>query len=800
MIGRTLGHYRILEKIGAGGMGEVYRAHDERLDRDVALKVLPTGTLADEAARKRFRKEALALSKLNHPNIATVFDFDTQDGVDFLVMEHIAGITLDQKVSSGPLPEKEIARLGVQLAEGLAAAHEQSVVHRDLKPGNLRLTPDGRLKILDFGLAKLLQPVGQAMTESLTESGAMAGTLPYMAPEQLRGESVDARSDLYAAGVVLYEMATGRRPFEEKLSTTLTDAILNRAPVGPRALNERVSPELERVVLKCLEKEPENRYQSAKEVVVDLRRLGASRAAAETPRRRVPFGFAQGKPPGSARLVWRVGTGLAAVAVVVAVLVGLNVGGWRERLLGHAGAPRIESLAVLPLANLSGDPEQEYFADGMTEALITDLAKIGSLRVISRTSVMEYKGVKKPLPKIARELKVDAVVEGSVMRVGDRVRITVQLIHGPTDKHLWADSYERELRDVLAMQEEVARAIAQEIRIKLTPQENARLTGSRPIDPEVYELYLLGQFYSHKGPRTDWGKSQEYFERAIAKDPSYAPAYAGLARFYSRVVTSSGPLTPQEAWPKAEAAVQRALELDDRLAEAHAELANIRLLRDWNWEEAAKESQRALELNPNSPDAHSRYARYLRVAGRPDEAVREMKRALELDPLRVDLSNQLGVELVFARRYDEAIEQFHQSLELDANSVVAHFYLSALFAAKGMEREAAEEAIKGLNAAGEASQASKFERIYKASGYRAAQRFLDQRAIEDELKRPRPDPWTLAYTYPRLGQKDKAFEWLEKAYQERSVGLLQLRVDPDFDNLRSDPRYKDLVRRINFPS
>ncbi len=800
MIGRTLGHHRILEKIGAGGMGEVYRAHDERLERDVALKVLPAGTLADEAARKRFRKEALALSKLNHPNIATVFDFDTQDGVDFLVMEHIAGITLDQKVSSGPLPEKEIARLGVQLAEGLAAAHEQSVVHRDLKPGNLRVTSDGRLKILDFGLAKLLLPEGQAMTESLTGAGAMAGTLPYMAPEQLRGEEVDTRSDLYAAGVVLYEMATGRRPFEEKLSTTLTDAILHRAPVGPRALNERVSPELERVVLKCLEKEPENRYQSAKEVVVDLRRLGTPTAAAENLRRRVPFGFAQGKPPGSARLVWRVGAGLAAVAVVVAVLVGLNVGGWRERLLGHAGAPRIESLAVLPLANLSGDPEQEYFADGMTEALITDLAKIGSLKVISRTSVMQYKGVRKPLPEIARELKVDAVVEGSVMRVGDRVRITVQLIHGPTDQHLWADSYERQLRDVLAMQDEVARAIAQEIRVKLTPQENARLTGSRPVDPEVYELYLRGQFYSHKGPRTDWGKSQEYFERAIAKDPSYAPAYVGLARFYSRVVTSSGPLTPQEAWPKAEAAVQRALELDDRLAEAHAELANIRLLRDWNWEEAAREFQRALELNPNSPDAHSRYARYLRVAGRPDETVREIKRALELDPLRVDLSNQLGSELVFARRYDEAIEQFHKSLELDANSVVAHFYLSALFAAKGMEREAAEDAIKGLNAAGEASQASKFERIYKASGYRAAQRFLDQRAIEDELKRRRPDPWTLAYTYPRLGQKDKAFEWLEKAYEERSGGLLQLRVDPDFDNLRSDPRYEDLVRRINFPS
>ncbi len=799
MIGRTLGHYRILEKIGAGGMGEVYRAHDERLERDVALKVLPAGTLADEAARKRFRKEALALSKLNHPNIATVFDFDTQDGVDFLVMEHIAGITLDQRVSSGPLPEKEITRLGVQLAEGLAAAHEQSVVHRDLKPGNLRVTPDGRLKILDFGLAKLLRPVSEtALTESVSETQTGAGTLPFMAPEQLRGEPADARTDIYAAGVVLYEMATGRRPFQETLSTALADAILHKPAPPPGRLQPELSSDLERIVLKCLEKDPENRYQSAKELHVDLRRLAAPTAVPFAPSPRAPARGTIATLSRSARRPLPLGIGVTLL--VVALLLSFNVGGVRDKLWGEAGPPRIESLAVLPLANLSGDPEQEYFADGMTEALITDLAKIGSLKVISRTSVMQYKGVRKPLPEIARELKVDAVVEGSVMRVGDRVRITVQLIHGPTDQHLWADSYERELRDVLAMQDEVARAIAQEIRVKVTPEENARLTTSRPVDPEVYELYLKGRFYLHKGPGTDWRKSQEYFERAIGKDPSYAPAYVGLADFYRRVAFSSDLLASQEAWPKAETATQRALELDDNLAEGHASLATIRLLRDWNWEEAARGFRRALELNPNSPDAHARYASYLRIAGRLNEAVRERKRALELDPLRVDLSFQLGTELTFARRYDEAIEQHHKSLELDANAFEVHRWLAGLYESKGMEREAAEETLKWLNGVRDTALARKFERIYKASGYRAAQRFLDQRAIEDELKRPRPDPWTIAYTYARLGQKDKAFEWLEKAYQERNVGLLQLRVDPDVDNLRSDPRYEDLVRRINFPS
>ncbi|MGH9602674.1 MAG: protein kinase domain-containing protein [Terriglobales bacterium] len=402
MIGQVLGHYRVLEQIGSGGMGVVYRARDQRLDRDVALKVLPGGTLTDESARKRFRKEALALSRLNHPNIETVHDFDTQDGVDFLVMEHIPGITLDQKLAAGALPEKEVVRLGRQLAEALGAAHAEGIVHRDLKPGNLRLTPDGRLKILDFGLAKLLQPVSEtAPTESLRETRGVAGTVPYMAPEQLRDEPVDARTDVWAAGAVLYELATGRRPFEAKLATALTDDIIHHPPPAPRQLQHHLSPRLEDIILKCLEKGPENRYQSAKEIEVDLRRLEITETVAGL-RPRVQRGV-------SRRAAFLgVGIGLLALA---AALVGLNVGEWRDRLFSRPTPTRIESLAVLPLQNLSGDPEQEYFADGMTEALIADLAKIGTLRVISRTSVMQYKGMWKPLPELARELKVYALVE-----------------------------------------------------------------------------------------------------------------------------------------------------------------------------------------------------------------------------------------------------------------------------------------------------------------------------------------------------------------------------------------------------
>ena len=483
MIGQTLSHYRVVEKIGAGGMGEVYRATDTRLEREVALKVLPSGTLADEAARKRFRKEALTLSKLNHPHIATVHDFDTQHGIDFLVMEYVAGGTLAAKLKSGPLPEKKVARLSLQIVEALEEAHEQGIVHRDIKPGNVMVTPKGQVKVLDFGLAKLLRPVSAtATTESLTETQGAAGTLPYMAPEQLRGEQVDARTDIHALGAVLYEMATGQRAFPDRQPAQLTAAILQLPPSSPRALNRRVSGELERVVLKCLEKEPERRYQSAKELRVDLRRMSSPTVAAFTPSPQAP---AWGKP------VWRLAAAGFAVVALLAVLVGLNVGGLRQRLLGGAAPGQIQSIAVLPLDNMMGDAEQDYFVEGMHEALITELSKIGALKVISRTSAMRYKDTDKSVPEIARELGVDAVIEGSVLRAGSTVRITAQLIEAATDRNLWADNFDRELRNILALHSEVARAIAKEIKITLTPGEEARLASARPVDPEAYEAYLI---------------------------------------------------------------------------------------------------------------------------------------------------------------------------------------------------------------------------------------------------------------------------------------------------------------------
>jgi serine/threonine protein kinase len=455
MIGQTLGHYRIIEKVAAGGMGVVYRAHDEQLERDVALKVLPSGTLSNDASRRQFRKEALALAKLSHPNIETVYEFDTQDGIDFLVMEYVPGNTLAERLAAGVLPEKEVVALGMQIAAAMEEAHSRGIVHRDLKPRNIAITARGQAKVLDFGLAKLLPQVNDVTSDTLTDTQAGAGTLPYMPPEQLQGESVDARADLYTIGAVLYEMATDRRAFPEVLPSRIIDAILHHPPVPPRALNSRISPELERIILKCLEKDPSRRFQSAKEMLVDLRRLdGASSNQPVPPQPSAHMGKRAGLYAGYAV------AGLLALAIL---LTGLNVGGWRDRLMDRPRAAQIRSLAVLPLENRSHDPEQDYFADGMTDELITELAKLNAVRVISRTSVMRFKNTDKSLPEIARSLNVDAVVEGSVQRAGDRVKINARLLQARTDQELWGHSYERDLSDVLRLQHEVARSLSERL-------------------------------------------------------------------------------------------------------------------------------------------------------------------------------------------------------------------------------------------------------------------------------------------------------------------------------------------------
>jgi len=787
MIGQTLGHYCIFGKLGEGGMGVVYLARDERLEREVALKVLPEGLLADEAAHKRFRKEALALSKLNHPNIAAVYDFDSEDGVDFLVMEYVQGTSLADRVRCGALPEREVASIGMQIAQALEEAHEHGVVHRDLKPGNMLLTPKGRAKVLDFGLARLLMsPDDWGPTESITKSHAVIGTLPYMAPEQLRGEGADVRTDIHAVGGVLYEMATGKRPFREELSSRLIDAILHHPPIPPRAVSSKISPELERIVLKCLEKDPDNRYQSAKDLEVDLRQLttvgttglASSAKSARSSQRRT--------------ILW-IGFGVALLALILGAA-------W-DRFSKGARPSQIRSLAVLPLENLSQDPEQEYFADGMTDAVITDLAKIGALRVISRTSVMRYKRTQKSVPEIASELKVDAVVEGSIERSENRVRITAQLIRAASEEHLWAEAYDRDLHDVLRVQEEIAKSIAREIQVKLTPQEQALLTKERPMDPEVYELYLKGRYFWNKRTEETTAKAISLFNQAIEKDPAYASAYSGLADCYILYGISFdvGSRSPAEAMLPAKAAAEKAVQLDPALADGHNSLAYTKLIYDWDWRGSEAEFKRALELNPGLASAHHWYAHFLLASGRQDEALTESMRSLNLDQLSPIMHTHLGWHYTYSRQYDSGLNYLQKALELDPNYSLAYWYLGWVLEQQGKYPEAlqalskAQEHLKSNTAL-----AADIGHVYATSGDKAsALRVLNQ--LRESSRQTYVNPFEIALIYVALGRKNEALDWLEKAFAERSDLMIYLNVDPRLDAIRSVPRFANLARGVYPP-
>ncbi len=799
-LGRTLGHYRIVEKIGEGGMGEVYRALDEHLGCDVAIKVLPPGAINDESARQRFHKEARVLARLNHPNIAIVHDFDTQQGIDYLVMEYIPGTTLSQKLATARLAEKEIIRLGAQLAEGLSAAHEHGVIHRDLKPSNLRLTTDGRLKILDFGLAKLRLPAtASAATESMTEAQVIAGTLPYMAPEQLLDREIDVRTDIHAAGSVLYEMATGQRPFSEVQRSQLIGAILSRSPSPPSTLHPHLSRELEWIILKCLEKEPENRYQSAKELTVDLRRLERQSETEPVPSAiHAEVGLFFSRRSRSVKLRSR-SVKLMVLAIVLGlVVVGLFLPTLRQ---GRGGSseivPRFRALAVLPLVDLSGDPARAYFADGMTEELITQLGKVTSARVISRQSVMQFKGTKIPLTEIAQKLRVDAVVEGSVLQSGNRVRVTARLVDAAAEKPVWTEEYERDLRDVLSLQDEVTRAIANEIKVTIGPREQARLAKPREINPEAYEAYLKGRFQWYKISRQGLDDATRYFQLALEKDPNYALAYAGLADVWM-MRADSGYAAPSETLPEAKAAALKALQLDGTLSEAYVSLGNIEAGYERDWAAAGRDFRRAIELNPNSVDAHFMYADYLISIRHNQEWQSEIQQAVNLDPMNFFLRCFYGWHLVYLGRYDEAIGVMQKVVATQPNFSSAHMGLWGAYYRKHMEKEALGEAVKFFEALNDKDAVAALTSGYQEGGYRAGMRraaeVLAARAQHSHVAGVR-----IARLYAHAGETDRALAWLQKAYEARETPLVHLGVGWDWDQLRSYGRFQELVRRMNFP-
>jgi|HubBroStandDraft_2_1064218.scaffolds.fasta_scaffold01699_3 serine/threonine protein kinase/tetratricopeptide (TPR) repeat protein len=799
LIGRTISHYRIVGKLGAGGMGEVYRAWDERLKRDVALKILQPYSKTNSDAQKDLLREAQSASALNDPHICTIYEVSEAGGDHFIVMELVEGKPLNSLIPAGGLRPELVLRYGAQIAAALAHAHDHGVIHRDIKTANVVITPAGQVKILDFGLARFCSDTELAdatrSNESAANANTIVGTLPYIAPEILRGEQASARSDIWSLGVVLFEMCIGNRPFRGNTGFEVTSGIL-REPLPP--LPPQAPAGLQTVIERCLEKEPGHRYQRAGEICAALEavqtRPDTSSSSSVVPSSAIPSAAA---PAIAAKRSPRIPViiALAVLVVIVVALFAANVGALRRRIFHSASAMGIHSLAVLPLENLSGDAQQQYFADGMTEELTTALSQVSALRVVSRTSAMRYKGTQKSVPQIARELNVDAVVEGSVEREGDRVRITAQLIQGPSDTHLWAKGYERDLRDSLRLQDEVAQAIVDEIQLKLTPQEQAHFAHNDSVDPEAHEDYLRGLFHLNLRNGPDERQAIELFQSAIKKDPSYAAAYAALADSYRALIFNSN-VAPADVAPLSMSAARRALELDDRLAEAHICLASGLVDYDWDWKGAEKEYQTALRLNPNSALAHSTYAHFLRQEGKLEESIREGRRGIELDPVSAPANFMVSQSLYEARRYDEAISQLHKSLDLEPRFWPAHVYLGKTLAEQGQFPEALEELKKAGKFTAEPDATMGY--IYGRMG-RGADAHKVLKDLQTQSKSVYIAPSNFVKVYIGLGDKEQAFAWLEKGYQQHDFWLTFLTHEPVYDSLRSDPRFQELVRRIGFP-
>ena len=774
MIGKTISHYKILEKLGQGGMGVVYKAEDLKLHRFVALKFLPPHVSDDEAAQ-RFANEAHAVSALDHPNICAIYEIDqTPEGQMFIAMPCYDGASLLEMIRKGPLTLDEAVGIASQIARGLAKAHEKGIVHRDVKPGNILVTNDGLAKVVDFGLAKL------ATQARLTRVGTTVGTIMYMSPEQAQGEEADERSDIWSLGVVLYEMATGRPPFEGEHEQAIIYSILNKTPEPVGRLLPGAPKELERILTTALAKKPDERYQRMSELAADLDLL----------REKLQKEAKASAAPAYRALRPRVLIGLAAVIVVAVLAV---IFGWPYFSKPHEKA--ITSIAVLPLQNLSADPEQEYFSDGMTEAIIKELSQIKALRVISRTSAMRYKNTDKTVPQIARELGVDAVVEGSVLRADGDVRVTAQLIAADPERHLWAEDFTRNFENVLLLQSEVAQAIAGEIRIAVTPNERERIAQARGVNPEAHEAYLRGVYFVHKAVEADIYKGITYFQQAIARDSMYAPAHAGVATAYGYLL-GLGLIYPREGYPKVKMYAEKALALDPILAEGVGLIADLKYNYDWDVKGAEECFKRALELDPNYADLHLNYGWFLAGQGRFDAGIAELRQARQLDPLSVVMTQQLAQVYALAGQNDSALAYAQRAAEIDSTFPLINVTRGYVYLAQGAYAKAIEEAQRQVSL-GFGSRA--FRDL--AVAYALSGQIEKARNALSELLEWRRDHYYsavgVARVYCALGDRERVFEYLEKAYEERDESLISPALMPSWcDFIKSDPRYKELMKKV----